>query len=105
MLRYHFFNAGKGYLADNMFDAAGVFFRNIVGYMKDVGEKYGQCFMPVQYGSGFFQAVFGKYDAPVRLHDDIPVLFQDAHCPGYAGFGKIHFGGNINRADVSVTLL
>ena len=76
MLRYHFFNAGKGYLADNMFDAAGVFFRNIVGYMKDVGEKYGQCFMPVQYGSGFFQAVFGKYDAPVRLHDDIPVLFQ-----------------------------
>ena len=88
-----------------MFDAAGVLFRGVRGNIQDVGQENGQGFMPVQDGGCFFQAIFRQHDPPVGLHDDITAFFQDTHGTGYAGFGKIHFRGDVAGADVAVTLL
>ena len=39
------------------------------------------------------------------LHNDITAFFQDTHGTGYAGFGKIHFRGDVDGAYVAITLL
>ena len=105
LLFYHFFNAREGYRTDDMLDAAGILFRNVCRYIENLRQESRQRLVPVQHGSGFFQTVFRQYDPTVGLHDDITVIFQDTHGTGYAGFGKIHFRGDVDRADVAVALL
>ena len=61
--------------------------------------------MSVQNRGRFFQAVFRQHDPPVVLHNDIPSVFQDTHGTGDTGLGKIHFSGDVDGADVTVTLL
>ncbi len=47
LIRDHFFYAGEGYGADNMFNPAGIFFRGVRGNIQDVGQENGQRFMSV----------------------------------------------------------
>ena len=105
LIRYHLLNAGEGYGTDDMFDPAGIFFRDVRGNMQDFRKEDRERFMSVQNRGRLFQAVFRQHNPPVWLHNDITAFFQDTHGTGYAGLGKIHFRGDIDGADVTVTLL